>query len=162
MTPEDINQFWFEQIKPKQWFEQNDALDALIRDRFWDVFCQARAGELYKWRETPKGALAEIIILDQFSRNLFRDDPRAYDQDGMALTLAQRAVEKGMDKILLPVENGFLYMPFMHSESLAIHEEFSLPLFKSLGVYKFYPAAVDHYETIKQYGRYPKRVRHQA
>ncbi len=141
------------------WFQQDDAFDAQIKVRFGAVFARACRGELAPWRTTPMGRLAEIICLDQFSRNLYRDDPRAYDQDAMALALAQEAVHTGAHWGLSVTQRWVLYMPFMHSESLWVHEHYSLPLFRALNLPEVWPHAQEHYETLKRHGCYPQRAR---
>src|SRR5690606_31793538 len=99
------------------------AFDRHVAERFADFHAAAAAGELYSWRKTAHGRLAEIIILDQFSRNIYRDQPGAFATDTMALVLAQESVAQGLDaKLTKPAEKSFLYMPYMHSESEAIHE----------------------------------------
>src|SRR5699024_6736382 len=95
-------------------------LDDTITARFAAIHSAATAGELHAWRDTPAGRLAEIIVLDQFSRNMYRDTPRAFSQDAQALTLAQEALRAGADRSLATSRRQFLYMPFMHSESAHI------------------------------------------
>ena len=89
MIPEDILHFWFAECTPKQWWTKSADFDALIKRRFGAIHAAANAGELWEWRKSPRGRFAEIIILDQFSRNMYRDDPRAFASDPLALTLAQ-------------------------------------------------------------------------
>src|SRR5690606_1573305 len=100
MNYEQILSFWFEEIEPRQWWNVDPAFDALLRERYAQLLCQGARGELYEWRETPRGRLAEITVLDQFSRNIHRDTPQAYAQDGMALVLAQEAVAAGALDVL--------------------------------------------------------------
>ncbi len=119
---QEILNFWFEEARPSQWWTKDAAFDQLIRDRFSDIHSRAVRCELFAWRENAQGRLAEIIVLDQFSRNMFRGSPLAFANDQMALVLAQEAVSLGIDKLLTPTERGFVYLPFMHSESLKIHE----------------------------------------
>jgi uncharacterized protein (DUF924 family) len=114
---------------------------------------QARNGELSHWRQTAIGALCEIIVLDQFSRNIHRDTPAAFENDPQALTLAQVAIEKEQDKVLSDTERSFLYMPFMHSESALIHIT-AEKLFKPLSNYQF---EIAHKQIIDRFGRYPHR-----
>ena len=120
---QDIIDFWFEEIESSAWWKKDTDFDLLLMERFGDVHAMAKAGELSGWRETALGRLAEIIVLDQFSRNIFRDTPQAFDFDAMALVLAQEAVRSGTDEELTPGQRAFLYMPYMHSESARIHEQ---------------------------------------
>lgn len=155
---QEVLNFWFEELTPKMWWQQESALDNRIRKRFAALHQQARQGELYAWRSIARGALAEIIVLDQFSRNIYRDTPQAFENDAVALVLAQEAVAKGVDRQLAKVERSFLYMPYMHSESALIHEE-ALKLFTELGE----PGNLDferkHKAIIDRFGRYPHRNR---
>jgi uncharacterized protein (DUF924 family) len=112
-----IHNFWFNEIAPAQRWEVDPAFDALIRDRFAALHMQANRGELFAWRREPIGRLAEVIVLDQFSRNMFRGTAAAFASDALALVLAQEAVASAADLALTAAERGFLYMPFMHSES---------------------------------------------
>ncbi|WP_439102934.1 DUF924 family protein [Congregibacter sp.] len=155
-TAEAVLEFWFEEAGANRWFKQSDAFDALCRERFLPTLEAARLGECWEWRSSPSGRCAEIIILDQFSRNLFRDDPRAYAQDGMALVLAQEAVARGDDIRMNADQRYFCYMPYMHSESLAIHEE-GLKLFEALGNSEALRYARAHQKVIEEFGRYPSR-----
>ncbi|MCA1768195.1 MAG: DUF924 domain-containing protein, partial [Idiomarina sp.] len=132
MSAQKILDFWFNELTPKQWFAKSDELDNTIKKRFSHTLKAAANGELWHWRETEHGRLAEVIVLDQFSRNVFRDKPEAFTQDPIALVLAQEAVAKGADKPLNASEKAFLYMPYMHSESRLIHEQ-AVQLFKQPG-----------------------------
>lgn len=155
-TRDDVLRFWFEESTPRQHFSKDPEFDALIRERFATLHAQAVAGELVDWRQTPQGRLAEIIVLDQFSRNLFRDKPESFAQDDMALTLAQEAVRIGADRELTPQQRVFLYMPYMHSESDAIQAE-SVRLYGELGLQENLRFAEAHKEIIDRFGRYPHR-----
>lgn len=155
-TRDDVLRFWFEESTPRQHFSKDPEFDALIRERFATLHAQAVAGELVDWRQTPQGRLAEIIVLDQFSRNLFRDKPESFAQDDMALTLAQEAVRSGADRELTPQQRVFLYMPYMHSESDAIQAE-SVRLYGELGLQENLRFAEAHKEIIDRFGRYPHR-----
>lgn len=152
----DVLRFWFDELEPKQWWAKDAALDQLITDRFLAVHGQASRCELYLWREEAQGRLAEIIILDQFSRNMFRGSQRAFAFDSLALALAQAAISLGADKLLTQIERNFLYMPYMHSESLTIHEV-ALQLFRKNGVEGSYAYEVKHKDIIDKFGRYPHR-----
>lgn len=156
MSYQDILKFWFEETKPKQYFEKEEAFDALIRQRFSEVHRAAAQCELYGWRTRPEGRLAEIIVLDQFSRNLFRDNSRAFACDGMALALAQEAMRTGADQALEPYRRIFLYMPYMHSESRAIHA-IAERLFRQAGVETNLKYELKHKVVIDRFGRYPHR-----
>lgn len=156
MKPNDVLDFWFGEIQPKDWWIKSDAFDRTIQSRFGDYHAAAALGELYQWRNTAKGYLAEIIILDQFSRNIFRNTAQAFAYDAQALTLAQLAVQHEHDRELSLSERQFLYMPYMHSESKLIHQQ-AVPLFKSLGADKGYDFELKHKEIIDRFGRYPHR-----
>lgn len=156
MSYEDVLQFWFVESEPKQWFRKDDEFDALILGRFSAIHNQATHCELYNWREQPRGRLAEIIVLDQFSRNMFRDTPHAFAADNIALALAQEAVTGGIDRTLSTTEKGFLYMPYMHSESLKIHEV-AVKLFSQQGLENSLEWEMKHKDIIERFGRYPHR-----
>jgi uncharacterized protein (DUF924 family) len=157
MNYQDILSFWFEESTPAQWFTKDLAFDEIIRTRFEAVHKQAIACELSSWRIAgASGRLAEIIVIDQFSRNLFRDDPRQFTADPMALVLAQEAVALGLDQKLSPEQRVFLYLPFMHSESRLIHVE-ALRLYTALGISENLEFEYKHKVIIDRFGRYPHR-----
>jgi len=151
-----VIKFWFEEITPAQWWQQSDELDALIRDRFSALHQSAIRCELFEWRRRPLGRLAEIIVLDQFSRNLFRDQPEAFAHDSLALALAQQTIAAGIDQRLNTKQRGFLYMPFMHSESRAIQKQ-STQLFSQPGLESHLSSAERHRVIIEQFDRFPHR-----
>lgn len=155
-TAQEVLQFWFEETPPELHFKKDDAFDAAIRDRFLDAHKAAARGELAAWRDTVDGRLAEIIVLDQFSRNLFRDDPRAFATDVVALVLAQQAVHVGADHEIPLARRAFLYMPFMHSESRVIHVD-AERLFRQSGLERNYDIELKHKAIIGRFGRYPHR-----
>jgi len=148
--------FWFEEIDPSRWWVKDDAFDTLIRDRFGALHASAGRCELYRWRETPPGRLAEVIVLDQFSRNIHRDTAAAFANDPLALALAQEAITAGADRALEPQRRSFLYMPFMHSESLEIHEV-AMQLFETNGDQSTLEFELRHRAIIERFGRYPHR-----
>ncbi|WP_136253878.1 DUF924 family protein [Onishia niordana] len=154
--PEAVLDFWFEELTPKQWFAKDEALDALIAARFEPVWAAACRAELWAWRSTPQGRLAEILVLDQFSRNMHRDHPLAFAQDTLALVLAQEAVAQGADQALTTRQRPFLYMPYMHSESLPVHEE-ALRLFEQPGLEESLRFEHRHHDILLRFGRYPHR-----
>ncbi len=132
MNDQDILNFWFSPEHRSLWFAKSDDFDKKIRDQFADIHRQATQAELWSWRKTAEGRLAEIIVLDQFSRNIYRDQPESFAYDSLALALSQEAISLQLDAQLNPDQRSFLYMPFMHSESKLIHE-FALKLFQRLG-----------------------------
>lgn len=154
--PEQIISFWFREIESKMWFQKNDQFDALLTEKFLQLVHRAAACELWAWRSTPHGRLAEIIVLDQFSRNIFRDTTAAFAQDSLALALAQEAVGLKTDKHLTTDEKSFLYMPFMHSESSLMHEE-AVKLFAKPGLEGSLNYELKHKAIIERFGRYPHR-----
>ncbi len=148
--------FWFGALAPGQWFRKDPELDAEIARRFAATLAAARRGELWAWRRSPRGRLAEVLVLDQFSRHIHRDTGEAFAADPMALVLAQEAVARGDDAELSVHERAFLYMPYMHSESLVIHEE-ALHLFDQPGLEDSLRFAHRHREILSRFGRYPHR-----
>ena len=152
----DVLDFWFNELAPAQHWDKDPALDATIEQHFGAVHTAAAAGELWEWRTHAEGRLAEIIVLDQFSRNIFRDSPAAFFCDPMALVLAQEAVATGVDKELSVQKRSFLYLPYMHSESLRVHEQ-AMRLFDQPGLENNYEFELKHLAIIKRFGRYPHR-----
>jgi uncharacterized protein (DUF924 family) len=153
---DEILRFWFHDIQPAQWWKVDPAFDALLRERYAALLeCAARA-ECQAWRDSTHGRLAEIIVLDQFSRNIHRGTPRAFAQDGMALVLAQEAVAGGALEALEPVERAFLLMPWMHSESRLIHME-AEHLFEAWAPADNHDFELRHKAIIDRFGRYPHR-----
>lgn len=148
--------FWFKEIPEAAWWEVNPALDAAICERFGRLHRAAAQGELSHWRDDIRGRLAEILLLDQFSRNIFRGRAQAFAFDGMALILAQEAVHTGETDKLPIRERAFLYMPFMHSESALIHEQ-ALRLFSEPGMEWSLEFERRHKAIIDRFGRYPHR-----
>ena len=153
---QDVLKFWFEEIEPSQWFAKDEPFDQLIAKRFSDIHTKAVRCELFAWRAKTRGRLAEIIVLDQFSRNLFRESPLAFANDQMALVLAQEAVTLGMDMSLTPVERGFIYLPYMHSESRKIHEV-AEKIYRRNGSPSGLEWEIKHKAIIDRFGRYPHR-----
>lgn len=151
-----VLQFWFEETEPAQWWRKDERFDSAVRRRFGELHAQAVRGELSGWRDRAEGRLAEIIVLDQFSRNLFREQPEAFAADGMALVLAQEAVARRADHELEAVRRAFLYMPYMHSESAAIHER-AVQLFSQPGLEHNLEFELKHKAIIDRFGRYPHR-----
>ena len=160
--------FWFDKDNEQYWFAQNDDFDKQIQDKFGDIWQAAKQGECVTWRiaDAPTdsnssmtalaGRLAEIIVLDQFSRNLCREQARAFAQDSMAIALAQEAIGQPHFETLPMEWRKFIIMPFMHSESLIIHERY-LPLFEQLNDAVTSDIENTHKDIINQFGRYPHR-----
>ncbi len=156
MYPQTILNFWFEELTPKQHFVKDTTLDETIRARFGDTLEAAAMCELFAWRTTPEGRLAEIIVLDQFSRNVYRDKPRAFAQDALALVLAQELVASGQDQNLPLAQRSFVYMPYMHSESALVHLQ-AVALFSQPGMENNLNFELRHKAIIDRFGRYPHR-----
>jgi uncharacterized protein (DUF924 family) len=153
---DDVLAFWFVESGPAKWWSPDPAFDEAIRRRFGELHARASQGELYAWRATPRGRLAEIVVLDQFSRNLFRGSARAFAQDLAALALAQEAVSAGALPALQPVERAFLLLPYMHSESRAIHAV-AERLYREFAPADNLDFELRHKEIVDRFGRYPHR-----
>ena len=156
MQPHPILHFWFIELTPKQHYAKDAALDNAIRNRFGATLEAAARCELFAWRTTPEGRLAEILVLDQFSRNVYRDTARAFAQDALALALAQELVASVQDRNLPLAQRSFAYMPYMHSESALIHAQAAL-LFSRPGMEDSLRFEQRHQAIIERFGRYPHR-----
>jgi len=152
----DIIDFWFAEIDAKAWWEKDELFDRLVLDRFLDCHTAAGRCELFTWRDQPMGRLAEIIVLDQFSRNMFRNSPESFAYDNLALCLAQEAIHTGANEGLESPYKVFLYMPLMHSESAIIHEQ-AVTLFSEPGMEYNLEFELKHKAIIDRFGRYPHR-----
>ena len=152
---DEVLRFWFEQLSEAQWWEQDDAVDAQIHDRFLALHERLTPQVDYSLN-TPRSLLAAVIVLDQFSRNLFRRTPRAYAADPIARRLARSAIERGFDSSLTVLERQFLYLPFEHSEDGA-DQQLSVELFTALGNDEWTRYAIEHNEVIDRFGRFPHR-----
>jgi uncharacterized protein (DUF924 family) len=150
----------------KLWFASTAEQDQALRERFGGLHERARRGELAHWRDTPREALALILLLDQFTRNLYRGTGSAFANDARALAISQAGISRGVDGALGIAERAFWYMPFQHSEDLAVQRE-SVWLFKALlddspasfesFSRKSYEFAVLHCEIVERFGRFPHR-----
>lgn len=155
MTPDDINRFWLDEVGPKGWYEASDALDALIRERFMPVWVQSE--ELAAaWSGTAEGALAALILTDQFPRNMFRNDQRAFATDPLARRIADQAIAHGFDLATPEPARQFFYLPFEHSEDLADQDR-ALELFSEFMPGESLVHAKAHRDTIVKFGRFPWR-----
>jgi len=153
-TPDEVLAFW-RQAGPDRWFSKDDAFDQACRDRFMPTYEAAARGDLNEWELTPEGALAVILLLDQFPRNMFRGTRQVYKTDPAALMAADRAIERGFDHKVEPELRRFFYLPFMHSESLR-HQERSVALNETLGGDSI-KWARHHHDIIARFGRFPHR-----
>jgi len=156
-TPADILTFWREAGRDR-WYKQNAAFDADVRRRFLALWRKAAAGDLSSWEATDDGALALTIVLDQFPRNMFRDDPRTYESDALARGVAGRAIDRGADRRIDAVLLEFLYMPFMHSEHLPDQVR-CIALFGGTPNTENKHYAEQHADIIRRFGRFPHRNR---
>lgn len=156
-TADDVLKFWFAEHGQADWFGGKPEFDALIAERFSETHAAVARGEAWRWRTTPSGRLAEIIVLDQFSRQLFRDRPESFASDPMALTLAQEAVAGGHHNFLPAMpQRMFMLLPYQHAESPAVQAE-SIRLHLALGVPEMMKYAEGHAQCIARFGRFPKR-----
>jgi uncharacterized protein (DUF924 family) len=163
--PQAILEFWLGPLDAhgqadaahrKRWFEKDDAFDQEIADRFGETYAEIAAGRREDWLADPRGRLAYVIVLDQFSRNMFRGNPRAYAADPIARRVAKSAIEQGFDTTMTAAERMFLYLPFQHSED-AQDQLLSVNLCKSIGNEDWTDYAVEHKAIIDCFGRFPHR-----
>jgi uncharacterized protein (DUF924 family) len=153
----EILSFW-RAAGPDRWYKRDDAFDAEVRERYFDLWQNAAAGKLAAWEESDDGALALTIVFDQFPRNMFRNDPKAYSSDALAREVAGRAIDRGVAARIAADLREFLYMPFMHSEQLA--DQFRcVELFRGAGEADNLKYAEQHAEIIGRFGRFPHRNR---
>jgi uncharacterized protein (DUF924 family) len=156
ISPDEILDFWFVEHGEADWFGGKPEFDAVLARHFTETHAAVARGEAAWWRETPSGRVAEIIVLDQFSRQLYRKRPEAFATDAMALRLAQEAVAAGDDMRVEPRRRMFFYMPYLHSEQLAPHDE-AIRLFESLGDPENLKYEILHRDCLARFGRYPAR-----
>lgn len=156
MHPQAILDFWFVELTTQQHFAKDAVLDETIRTRFGATLEAAARCELFAWRATSEGRLAEIIVLDQFSRNVYRATTQAFAQDALALVLAQELVASGQDRGLPMAQRVFAYMPYMHSESALVHAQ-AVALFSQPGIEGNLDFELRHKAIIDRFGRYPHR-----
>ena len=155
---EDVLKFWFDETPARAWFMRDEALDAEIRRRFGALHASLIEKVPANVTTTPHGALATVIVLDQFSRNLYRNSPRAFSADSTALAIAEEAIAAGFDRELNPTQRVFLYMPFQHSEERQVQAR-SVELFSQLGDANSLDYARQHRDIIERFGRFPHRNR---
>jgi uncharacterized protein (DUF924 family) len=155
VTPQAVLHFWFG-LDPEKWYKKDDAFDAEIRERFLTTYEAAAAGRLADWEAAPESALALVIVLDQFPRNMFRGSPRTFSADSLALAIAKRAVERGFDKTLDVQKRTFFYLPYEHSENLE-DQEHGVALNRASGDAESLKWAELHADIIRRFGRFPHR-----
>lgn len=155
VSPGEVVAFWLA-AGPDRWFTQDDAFDLEIRTRFQSTYEDAAAGRFSSWENTSEGALALVIVLDQFSRNIFRGSARAYATDPLARAVASRAIARGLDQQIEMPARAFFYLPFEHSES-SIDQEFCLTLMATTGDSDQLEWARHHADIIRRFGRFPHR-----
>jgi uncharacterized protein (DUF924 family) len=151
-----ILEFWFEEIAPSQWWTKDAEFDQLVVDRFSAIHSRATRCELFEWRKSAEGRLAEVIVLDQFSRNMFRGSAQCFAYDPLALVLSQEAISQGADNDLDSSQRPFLYMPLMHSESIEVHDV-ALDLFARKCSQDKLKFEIRHRDIIQRFHRYPYR-----
>jgi uncharacterized protein (DUF924 family) len=150
----DVVTFWRE-AGPEKWFKKDAAFDGVIADRFGDLHAEAATGNLADWASTPEGALALVLLLDQFSRNLHRGSPQAFAQDERALEIARNAIDAGLDQAVPPELRAFFFLPFMHSERIADQERCVALCHAHAPFNLLY--ALEHERIIRRFGRFPHR-----
>jgi uncharacterized protein (DUF924 family) len=156
--PSPIINFWFKEVSPKQWWTKSTEFDQLVRHRFLSLYEETRDGQYLEWLNSPQGCLARIIVLDQFSRNMFRDKPESFQTDRLALAAAKHAIDQGFDSGMQSNHKAFLYMPFMHSEALDDQLR-AIALFTAAGaeLAENLTSSERHKAIIEQFGRFPHR-----
>lgn len=157
-TKQEIIHFWFEETQPQQWFQSNPEYDAVIREHFAVTYEMGKDGLCHDWAVDAEGALALVILLDQFPRHMFRGTREAFATDEKALLFAKQAISKGFDQIMEPVKRGFLYVPFQHSENMSDQNRSA----ELMGAMKNenpagYNYAMRHKAVIERFGRFPGR-----
>ena len=152
----EILDFWFsDEVRPL-WFKSTPEFDELLRERYENVWGLARADSYDHWEQEPESALALVIVLDQFPLNMFREDARQYSTEGHARRIARAAIEQGFDQQLSRQQQAFLYLPFMHSESIE-DQNTSVALYEKAGLEDNLRYAIHHRDVIKRFGRFPHR-----
>ncbi|HEY4367644.1 MAG TPA: DUF924 family protein [Steroidobacteraceae bacterium] len=153
---DDILHFWFEELGPERWFSKDQQLDERIRAQFLQTYEQLRSGVPGDATQTARGSLAAVIVLDQFPRNMFRNSPQSFATDILALSIAQQAIARSLDRELSDQQRTFLYLPFEHSEDRAMQAR-AVELFSVLGNANYLDYARRHKAVIDRFGRFPHR-----
>ena len=158
LNPNEIIAFWFSEEVRALYFRSTPEFDQEIRERFYDLWCMAKEHQLDHWMETKEGCLALVILLDQLPLNMFRNQPDGFSTEQRSRDVAHHAIDHGFDQLMTPEQQGFLYMPFMHSESLS-DQELSVKLFEYAGLTESLKWAKHHREIVRRFGRFPHRNR---
>ena len=154
--PQDIIDFWFSDATRKLWFKSTPEFDLQLRETYQDTWERARRGELDDWMQTAAGCLALVIVLDQFPLNMFRNTAQSYATEAQSREVARAALERNFDQALDAERKAFLYMPFMHSESLE-DQRLALELFAQPGLENNLRFARHHHDIVANFGRFPHR-----
>lgn len=155
-SPQTIVEFWFSDAVRPLWFKSTAEFDYQLRERFEPLWHQAGAGNLDSWAESAEGALALVILLDQIPLNIYRGKARSFSTEAKAREIAERAIDKGWDTTLPDEQKAFLYMPFMHSETLAYQDQ-AVALYQAAGLEDNLKFAQHHQDIIRRFGRFPHR-----
>ena len=155
-TIDEVNRFWFEELRPEDWFKKSEERDETIKQRFAAIYDRLREGVPASWLETPDGYVAAIVVLDQFPRNLFRGEKRSFATDPLALELAKQAIANGIDAELPPIKRWALYLPFEHSEDAADQVR-CIELMRALENPVALDWALRHKAVVDRFGRFPHR-----
>lgn len=153
---QDILDFWFAEATRKKWFNSTTEFDQQIREKYQALWQAARDGELVDWQDSAAGALALVILLDQFPLNMFRDKPESFSTEAMSREVAAQAIEAGLDQHMDDQQKAFLYLPFMHSEDLQDQNR-SVALFEQAGLMDNLKWAKHHRDIVQRFGRFPHR-----
>lgn len=153
---QEILEFWFSEEVRARWFNSTPEFDDQLRDQYESIWQLARCGTYDFWAQEANSALALVIVLDQFPLNMFRQDARQYSTESHARRIASEAIDLGLDMKLQPVQQAFLYLPFMHSESL-LDQMRSLQLYEDAGLEDNLRFARHHHDVVKRFGRFPHR-----
>jgi len=155
-SPQSIVEFWFsDEVRP-MWFNSTPEFDTELRERFETVWQHAAAGKLDGWAETPEGALALVIVLDQFPLNMYRGDALCFSTEAKSRDIATLAIERSYDAQLTDDQKAFLYMPFMHSESM-VDQDKAVALYEAAGLAGNLKFAQHHRDIVHRFGRFPHR-----
>ena len=154
---QEILEFWLNEVGPDRWYRPDPAIDSTIRERWLPLWETGRAGGLREWSCSPLGCLALLVLLDQFPRNIFRDDPRAFGSDARAVTVAKTAILHGVDRRVGTPERQFFYTPLMHSEMQSNQDKAVRLYLLSFGKGELLRHARAHRDIIRRFGRFPFR-----